>query len=258
MSKALLLDIGNTNIKFGLADRGGLLRYYSLPSTHNQTSDSLGLYLLSLLQHAGTAPQDLSAALASSVVPNLNPLLRKACADYLNLRLLFVPDDIPLPLENRYAEPAQVGADRLVGAFAARSLYPEPASIICVDYGTATTFDCVEGNAYLGGLICPGVLSSASALASRTAKLPTVSLDVDPDGPYPGLSTSASINHGFVFGFVAMTEGLCERLKKRLQGPCFVLGTGGFATSLAAVTTAFDAVRADLLLEGLRLVYIKQ
>lgn len=258
MSKALLLDIGNTNIKFGLADKSGIIRSYSLPSTHNQTADSLGLYLLSLLQHAGTPASELDLALASSVVPNLNPMLRRACADYLNLRLAFVPEDIPLPLENRYAEPTQVGADRLVGAFAARTLYPEPASIICVDYGTATTFDCVEGNAYLGGLICPGVLSAASALASRTAKLPTVSLDVDPEGPYPGISTSTSMSHGFVFGFAAMTEGLCERLKKRLKGPCFVLGTGGFAVNLAAVTNSFDAVRADLLLEGLRLVYTKQ
>ncbi|MDR2893169.1 MAG: type III pantothenate kinase [Deltaproteobacteria bacterium] len=254
MSKMLLLDIGNTNIKIGLANADGLLRSFSLPSSRDETADSLGLNLAALLTQAKVAPRELTAALASSVVPNLNPLLRRACADYLGLELLFVPEDIPIPLENRYAEPSQVGADRLVGAFAARRLFPEPASIICVDYGTATTFDCVQENAYLGGLICPGVLSAASALSSRTAKLPVVSLEVEGDGPYPGRSTSTSISHGFVFGFAAMTEGLCLRLSRQMKAPCFVLGTGGFALPLSRVTGCFDAVRADLLLEGLRLI----
>lgn len=258
MGKALLFDIGNTNIKIGLADVDGIIRSFSLPSKRDETVDSLGLNLLAMLEHARVDISELDAAYASSVVPNLNPMLFRACRDYLRVRLDFVPEDIPLPLENRYAEPSQVGADRLVGAYAARMLFPEPASIICVDFGTATTFDCVEGNAYLGGLICPGVLSSAAALSTRTAKLPVVSLEVDAEGPVPGISTSTSISHGFVFGFAAMTEGLTKRMAENLKAPCFVLGTGGFAENLARVARCFDAVRADLLLEGLRIIYAKQ
>ena len=258
MSKALLFDIGNTNIKIGLADESGIGASFSLPSKRDETADSLGLNILLLLKHAGMEAAELSAAYASSVVPNLNPMLRQACRKFLGKDLFFIPEDIPIPLENRYAEPSQVGADRLVGAYAARSLYPEPASIICVDFGTATTFDCVQGNAYLGGLICPGVLSAAAALSTRTAKLPVVSLEVEEGGPVPGNSTSTSISHGFVFGFAAMTEGLTARLAEKLEAPCFVLGTGGFAPSLAKVTNCFDAVRDDLLLEGLRIIYSNQ
>ncbi len=258
MSYALLLDIGNTNIKLGIADRSGIRESFSLPSSRSYTSDSLGLSLAQLLSYAGCPVKDVEAVLASSVVPSLDPLLRQACKKYIKQNLVLVPQDLPIPLENHYAEPRQVGADRLVGAYAARMLFPEPASIICIDYGTATTFDCVQGNAYLGGLICPGVLSSASALAARTAKLPVVSLETEDSEPTPGKSTSTSINHGFIFGFASMTEGLCARLSKNLAAPCFVLATGGFAPSLAKVTNCFDALKPDLLLEGLRILYINK
>lgn len=256
MRKILLLDIGNTNIKLGLADREGILESFSLPSSRNYTGDSLGLTLIQLLNYAGESPLDLEVVMASSVVPSLNPLLRQACKKYLRQDLILVPEDMPISLENRYEEPRQVGADRLVGAYAARVLFPEPASLICIDYGTATTFDCVEGNAYLGGLICPGVLSSASALSSLTAKLPVISLETEDKNPRPGRSTSTSMNHGFIFGFAAMAEGLCSRLAAGMAKPNFVLATGGFATNLAKVTDCFDAVRPDLLLEGLRLMYV--
>ena len=255
MGKVLLLDIGNTNIKLGLADREKILEAFSLPSSRNYTADSVGLSLVQLLAYAGSSPTELDVILASSVVPSLSPLLRQACKKYLKRDLVLVPEDLPIPLKNRYEEPRQVGADRLVGAYAARMLFPEPASLICIDYGTATTFDCVEGNAYLGGLICPGVLSSASALSTRTAKLPVVSLETEDKRPKPGRSTSTSINHGFIFGFAAMSEGICRRLAADLTAPNFVLATGGFAASLARVTDCFDAVRPDLLLEGLRLMY---
>ncbi|MDR2504101.1 MAG: type III pantothenate kinase [Deltaproteobacteria bacterium] len=256
MAFVLLLDIGNTNIKIGLADGGGLKNSFSLPASRDYTADYLGLLLLQILRRCSCEPDDIEAVLACSVVPGLDPPLRLACTDYLGHSLVLVPQDLSVPLENCYAEPTQVGADRLVGAYAARELFPAPASIICVDYGTATTFDCVEGRAYLGGLICPGVLSSASVLSSRTAKLPAVSLETDDSFPLPGRSTSVSMNHGFIFGFAAMTEGLCARLSKGLSQPCFVLATGGFAPALSKVTSCFDVVRPDLLLEGLRLLYM--
>jgi len=252
---ALFFDIGNTSTKIGIARKDGSLTSYVLPSNERQTADEFGLALLQILRHGSVEPDALSGCLASSVVPGLSLIVRRACERFLGLRLLFVPEDIPLSMENRYARPHEVGADRLVGAYAARMLFPTAASIISVDYGTATTFDCVQGNAYLGGLICPGVLSSVSALASSTAKLPRISLEVKESTPVPGRSTSTSLNHGFVFGFAAMTEGLIERLSGTLQEPISVVGTGGFAPSIAAVTDCFHAVRPDLLLEGLSLLY---
>ncbi len=257
----ILFDVGNTNIKMGLAKAGRLTAVYSLPSDVRTSPDLLGVQLLRFLEHAGLGDAPLagapfsnapsSSALACSVVPGLNALLGEACARYLKTTLTFTPEDVPIPLENRYARPAEVGADRLVGAFAARRLCPEAENLICVDYGTATTFDCVRGDVYLGGVICPGVNSSAQALALRTAKLPLISLEVADAEPSFGQDTATSLNHGFVFGFAAMTEGLVARLKKRLGGEAKVIATGGFAADLARVADCFDLVRPDLLMEGL-------
>ena len=253
--RVLFFDIGNTNTKIGVGGEGGAIVSYVLPSNGRQTADEFGLSLLAVLRHCKLEPDALGGALASSVVPGMSQIARQACERFLGLRLLFAPEDVPLPLENRYARPHEVGADRLVGAYAARRLFPEAPSIISVDYGTATTFDCVEDNAYLGGVICPGVLSSVSALAAGTAKLPRISLEVEDKDPTPGRSTATSLNHGFVFGFAAMTEGLIARLGKGMRGPVTAVGTGGFARSIATVTDCFHAVRPDLLLEGLRLLY---
>lgn len=258
MKKTILLfDIGNTNIKIGMADTKGLATSYVLPTDQHQTPDSTGLRLLDVIRHAGFTPDDVQACVGSSVVPSLDPIIRDACERFVNKTLLLAPRDIPVPLENRYTHPEQVGADRLVAAFAARRLYPGPRSLVSVDYGTATTFDCVQDNAYMGGLICPGVKSSAGALASRTAKLPRISLEATSSMPVVGRDTSTSLNHGFIFGFAAMTEGICKRLGDVLEGPMEVVATGGFAQSIARVATCFDHVRPDLLLEGLRLLYME-
>ena len=224
----LLFDIGNTCIKVGLADSRGVMTSYNLRTDPAQTSDSLGLTLLELLRHAGAEPR-FTACVASSVVPGFDPLLREAVQRYLGCPLWMVPQDMHIPLQNHYERPQEVGADRLVGAYEARRLHPGPESLIVVDFGTAVTFDCISGNAYLGGLIFPGPRTAISALARETAQLPRVNLDVDALEPAPGRSTSVSIQHGLVFGFACMVEGLTQRLKKGLPGDCLVLATGGFA-----------------------------
>ena len=254
----LLFDIGNTNIKIGFADDAGITAQFTLPTDSRQTADGLGLALSGLCRHMNVDPGDVKACVASSVAPVIAHLVRGACRTFLGHTVLFAPEDLAIPLENKYARPQEVGADRLVGAYAARRLMPKATSIISVDYGTATTFDFVTDRTYLGGLICPGVYSSVEALASRTAKLPHIALDIDASEPSVGRSTAESINHGFVFGFAAMTEGLCERLSKTLPGPVEVVATGGFAKSLARVTKCFTMVRPDLLLEGLRLLHKEQ
>jgi type III pantothenate kinase len=251
----LYFDIGNTNTKVGVDTGTGALASYVMPTRERATADLLGFFLLDILGHMRLGPEDVTGALASSVVPHMGQMLRGACARFLGRELLFAPEDVPIPLENRYARPHEVGADRLVGAFAARRLYPDAPSLISVDFGTATTFDCVEGDAYLGGLICPGVFSSVTALAANTAKLPSISLEVTDADPVPGRSTATSLNHGFVFGFAAMAEGLATRLGKGMAGPVTVVGTGGFASAVSKVCPIFDAVRPDLLLEGLKILY---
>jgi type III pantothenate kinase len=254
----LLFDVGNTNVKLCLADENGLGRTYSLPSTNRETSDSLGLCISGICTREGVAESEVRAWVLSSVVPPMNSLLRAACADFFSCPALFVPGDIALPLENRYARPQEVGADRLLGGFAARTLFDDK-TLIVVDFGTATTFDCVQEGAYLGGLICPGVLSSVTALGTQTAKLPQISLELDSEDLDIGTSTRQSLNHGVLFGFAAMLEGLTARLKKRLAAPdARVIATGGFAPHLAAITSCIDNLAPDLLMQGLLAAYFQK
>lgn len=262
---ALLIDIGNTSLKIGIASTERLLTSYTLPTDTTQSGDSLGLQIAFLLDHAGVCldPKGATdrirptACVVSSVVPGMIPLVRQACERYLHLSPLFAHRDLQIPLENHYERPNEVGADRLVGAFGARRLFPDSRSVVSVDYGTATNFDCVTGNAYLGGLICPGVMSSLGALATRTAQLPRIALSTHSEAPIVGCSTVTSLNHGFLFGFAAMTEGLYQRLTSTLEGPVSFVATGGFAPDVARVVHCFDLVRPDLVIEGLRILWLE-
>lgn len=254
----LLFDIGNTSIKVGLANEQRVLTSYTLRTETGQTADDLGLTLTTLLGHAGAQASIIKACVASSVVPGFDPLLREAVARYMGRPLYSVGKDLPIPLENRYERPAEVGADRLVGAYAARRLYPECPSLIVVDFGTAVTFDCISNEAYLGGLIFPGPRTALAALSREAAKLPRVNLDVRALEPTPGRNTTTSIQHGLVFGFTCVVEGLTQRLKRQLPGQARVIGTGGFAASIARVSSVFDQVLPALLLEGLRRLYYEE
>ena len=254
-AELLLFDVGNTSIKVGMADNGRVLASYSLPANVAQTADSFGLLLLSLLGHAGVGPAGLSACVVSSVVPGMDPLLREAVARFVGCPLLRAVDDLAVPLVNRFERPAEVGADRLVAAYAARRQFPEAASLVVADFGTALTLDCVSGDAYLGGLIFPGPGTALQALATHAAKLPQVDMDVTDEAPTPGRDTVTSIRHGLFFGYVSLTEGLCGRLGRQLPGPVTTVATGGFAAAIARVSKVFDAVLPALLLEGLRRLY---
>lgn len=248
----ILLDVGNTSAKIGLANGEAVLRTTSVP-TGEATADDLRASVEEL--RAGVSELGISALVVSSVVPQFDGLVRQ-CAQSLGVPALFAAGDLPVPMENRYERPLEVGADRLVGAFTARQLHPDHECIVIIDFGTATTFDCVTGNAYLGGLICPGVLSSTRSLSEETAKLPKATLEVDPAGLRLGRSTLDSLNQGLVFGFAAMVEGLVARISVVLGGKPYVLATGGFAPRIAEVCPVIQEVRKDLLMEGLRQVWL--
>lgn len=253
--EVLLFDIGNTSIKIGLADRQKVLASYTLCTDTRQTADNLGLTLLTLLGHAGVSAGQIVACAASSVSPAFEPLLRDAVGRYLGCPLYRVGRDLEVPLQNCYERPEEVGEDRLVGAYAARRLYPQTPSLLVVDFGTAMTIDCVRGDAYMGGLIFPGPRTALAALSREAARLPRIDLEVSAAQPEPGRSTAMSMKHGLVFGFVCMVEGLTARLRQQMPSPAAVLGTGGFAASIAGISPVFDRVLPMLLLEGLRLLY---
>lgn len=253
----LLADVGNTTCKLGLADEKGLLARVVLPTDSRMTSDSLGFQICAFLQRIPLSGRTIEAWVISSVVPHLNPIFRQAADIYGHCPVRFVPEDIPLPLENRYANPREVGADRLVTAYAARRLFSEP-SLIIIDFGTATTLDAVQDNAYLGGLIFPGVLTSLRALGTQTAKLPYIHLEDAPPSLDFATDTRTSLHHGITFGFAAMIEGMSARMKRLLPEPTRVITTGGLGGLIAPLTDAIDSIRPDLLFDGLRMAHFAQ
>ena len=253
----LLLDVGNTNTKLGVAKGHLILSSFVLPTQAQDTADTFGLRVMQIFDHLRLSPRQVQAWVVSSVVPQHNSMIRQAGEKYSNCPVCFVPEDVPLPLRNLYANPQEVGADRLVTAYAARQLV-STSGLVVIDFGTATTLECVQGLDYLGGLICPGVFSSLGALAGHTAKLPRISLEHRANGLEIGKSTAQSMNQGFLYGFASMIQGLCQQLKEFLAPDITVVATGGFAGAISPLCSCLDVVREDLLLLGLLLAHQKR
>ncbi len=251
----LLIDVGNTNIKIGIARSSLIIHTFVIPTSLQETADTFGLKIFQLCNYLSVDPKMLKTWMVSSVVPSLDQIIRQAGQKFSHSYVIFIPYDFELPLKNYYAHPEEVGADRLVTAYAARKLYPSNPGLIVIDFGTATTLECVQDWGYLGGLICPGMLSSLQALGGQTSKLPRIGLDLSSEDLEIGISTATSMNNGFIFGFSAMVDGLCQQLKRKLSGQTLTIATGGFAQKLIRVCSGIDAVCDDLLLKGLQMAY---
>ncbi len=252
----IVIDIGNTSIKLGFIEKMKILSTISIPTDkYMHSADSIGMQLLVALGVLKKSTNDIEAFVLSSVVPFFDAMIAEMTLKFFNKETLSVNKEIIVPLENRYDSPLEVGADRLVAAYAASTLFSDKAnnacSFISVDFGTATTFDCIDNKAYLGGLICPGVQSSHSALTEKAAKLPKIALETEANFPEIGKNTALSISHGFIFGFVAMTEGLLNRLTPQLSSKPFIVATGGFAPSIAKHLPSINVVEPNLILLGL-------
>lgn len=257
-SYMLVADVGNTSIKIGFVMLDNdvqvpVISCYTLSTSSMYSPDSLGLQLMGMLRNEKVEPAQIVHCSISSVVPDLTIAFRVACQRFFNIQMRIFPEDFNTGIENKYARPDEVGADRILASFSARTLFPEYAGLICIDFGTATTFDCVAHNAYLGGLICPGVLTSHRALSDAAAKLPRISLEIEDEAPVIGLNTATCINHGFVFGFVSMTDGICDRLKEQLPQPLGVIATGGFSQYVTKFGKNINHCVPDLLLKGLQI-----
>lgn len=250
----LLIDVGNTNTKIGITINGTFQQSFVLPTLTSETLDTFGMKVVDLFNFLQISIFAVDAWVVSSVVPQVDHLIRHAGKRYSDCPVYFLPQDIPLAINNKYENPGEVGADRLVTAFAARELF-DSSALIVIDFGTATTLECVQDRDYLGGLICPGVSSSLGALGGGTAKLPRIGLELESRELQIGVNTAKSMNHGFIFGFASMVDGLCKELKKKLQGDVQIVGTGGFAHKISPVCASLHTVYTDLLLKGLYLGY---
>jgi len=250
--RLLAIDIGNTNIVWGVFDQDRLVGDWRVATDHAKLADEYGILLLDLLQINGIRQDSLDAVVLSSVVPPLTPLLEEVAEKYFHCRALTVSCEMETGLILRYENPCEIGTDRIVNAAAAFREYGGP--IIIVDFGTATTFCMVtaEGE-YLGGAIAPGILISAEALFQRAAKLPKIELTRPKS--IIGRDTVSSMQAGIIFGYAGLVDAIVTRMQKTIGRDCFVLATGGLAGLIAPESATIREVRPNLTLEGLALLY---
>jgi type III pantothenate kinase len=254
----LALDIGNTNITLGLFRAGAILGTRRASTNPQSTPDELELVLSDLLQLDGLALADIDAISLASVVPALTATV-EAVAERRGQQLV-VASAGTVPIAVRVERPDDVGADRLVNVLAAARLYGTPA--VVMDFGTATTLDCVAADgAYVGGAIAPGLMLGLEALAARTARLPRIELRT-PDRAI-GRNTVQAMQSGAVFGYQALATGLLDRVRAELAEASGVapsevkaILTGGLSASpWARRLRGIDAIDPELTLKGLAILH---
>jgi type III pantothenate kinase len=248
----LAIDIGNSNIVWGVYRDEVLVGHWRIGTDLEKTSDEYGLLFVGLLESVHISATEVTGIIISSVVPTLTPVLETMADSYFHRLPLLVSADLDTGLTISYTHPHELGSDRIVNAAAAYARYQ--SSLIIIDFGTATTFCAVsQSGDYLGGAIAPGLATAAEALHARTAKLPRVSL-TRPKSVI-GKDTIASIQSGLIFGYAGLVDELVTRMDAELHPKPRVIATGGLASLIAPESRTIQEVRPFLTLEGLELLY---
>lgn len=261
----LVFDVGNTETTVGLYDGTTLDAHWRVMTDVNRTPDEVALQLRALLAAAGRPLERVTGVAIGSVVPSMTGTLSEACASLTGIDPVEVDARSPLPIRLEVEEPLTVGADRILNTLAASRLYG--VDTIVVDLGTATTYDCITaGGVFLGGVIAPGVRTSAETLFRKTSKLPATEL-VAPERVI-GRRTEECIRAGVVYGNAEAIDGIVRRIKaawpadagdgsgdRVTDGAPLVVATGGLARTFREHCREIDRVEPHLTLEGLRLAH---
>jgi type III pantothenate kinase len=248
----LTIDVGNTNIVYGLFEGERLLHQFRVESARGRTADEYAVQLRALLEMHGVDREGVHAAIVACVVPSLTEpmvdLVRRAFAREAMVVGPGIRTGMAILIEN----PREVGADRIADAVAGYE--KAKGGVIVVDFGTSTNFDCVTPKGeYLGGVLAPGLQISADALFTRAAKLPRVEIVKPPR--VVGKNTVHAMQSGIVYGYVGLVDGIVERVKAELGYPCAVIATGGLAPLIAPLSKTIVEVDDILTLVGLRILY---
>jgi type III pantothenate kinase len=248
----LVADVGNTNTKIGVFDGQRLLVSWRLTSRREQTADEYGLFIETFLHSRGIRAADIHGVSISNVVPPVQQTLEWMCEKYFSRPPFFIDPGVNTRMPLAVDAPREVGADRYVDAFAATAKYGPP--LIVIDFGTATTFNCVNGRGeFIGGAIAPGIVTSVDALVNRAARLSRVEL-VRPKEAI-GRNTATNLQSGAIYGYAGLVDGLVERMQAEMGGGVKVIATGGNAGLLTDVARCIERVEEHLRLDGLRMLY---
>jgi type III pantothenate kinase len=249
----LAIDSGNTNIVFAVFDGGHVRGEWRMSTNADRTADELGVWLTQVLAIAGLGRTDIDAAIIASVVPAMVFSLKSLCRRYFHCEPLVVGDEgVDLGIRVLLDRPEEVGADRLVNAVAAHQRYA--GSLIVIDFGTATTFDVVDGDGnYCGGAIAPGINLSLEALHMAAAKLPRVA--IGRPRQVIGKATVPAMQSGIFWGYVGLIEGLVRRMEGEWGEKMMVVATGGLAPLFIEATAVIERLDPDLTLRGLLAIY---
>jgi type III pantothenate kinase len=250
----LVIDIGNTNIVFGVYDDGNLVNHWRLSTVLHKTPDEYAILLNSLLYIEKVKLAEIDSAIISCVVPPLQIPFEIVCRKYIGIRPIVVEPGIKTGMPILYDNPQEVGADRIVNAVAGYEKYKKP--LIIVDFGTATTFDYITPKGeYAGGAIAPGIMISLEALFERASKLPRVEL-VKPR-TIVGKHTVHAMQAGIIYGYVSLVDGIVQKMREEVKNTPYVIATGGLSSLIFKESTAIDEVDEFLTLRGLKILYEK-
>jgi len=251
----LAVDVGNTNLVFALVEKGEIKARWRIATDPRRTADQYSVWLHQLLELEGFSRDEVEGVIIGTVVPRALHNLEVLSEKYFRKTPVIAGQGTATwPMALDVDEPQNVGADRALNGIAAHAKYP--GDLLIIDFGTATTFDVINSSgAYTGGIIAPGITLSLDALVSAAAKLPRIAIEAPGTNSVIGRTTESQMIIGIYWGYVAMLEGLAERIKNEVGRPVTTIATGGLATLFDRHTDVFDAIEPDLTIQGLSLLY---
>jgi len=253
MNKIILcVDIGNTNTTFAINKNNRFIKIFRISSFFN-TSDELASIIISLFNNSGFDLSHINDVILCSVVPETNLIWSDFVKKYIGTKILIIKSETIKDIKNLYYAPEKLGIDRLVNVFYAYKKYKTNALVI--DFGTATTFDCINNKAeFLGGLIIPGIKLMFNGLYEKTSLLPLANFNQNPETCICR-DTESAISNGIMLGYADMINGLALRIKKEMPEPLKFIATGGLGGMMATHCYLIEEYIPDLTIEGIYLVY---